>query len=237
MFRIAICEDEEIQRQYEIQMIEKWAVKHGRRVSTDSFVSAEQFLCTCEEQDIYDVLILDIQMGKMNGMELAETLRERGMQTNIIFMTGVADYALKGYEVGAIRYILKPVKEEQFFLVLDEVYERSKQIKKDLFLLEQGGTVSKIKYSEIVYFEARGHYVYMCLMKSSMEWKASFSSVAAVLPENRFFLLRRGLYVNLEQVQSITRTDCILSTGEALPVARNRYKELNQAFIDFYTHS
>ena len=227
----------------------------GCQLVLDTYVSAEQFLFESEDKPPYDVLIFDIQMKNINGMELAKTLRKRGCDSEIIFVTGVPDYAIEGYEVGAIRYILKPVKPEVLKSLLDKVYESRQKKAEDYFVLGQGADLERIPFEKIVYIEARGHYVFMKGADFEREWKASFSDVAKSLEKNdgtadgtnrseskienkaagRFFCLRRGLLVNLSHVARITRTDCVLDNGEVLPVARGVYKDLNDAFIAYFT--
>ena len=217
----------------------------GCQLVLDTYVSAEQFLFESEDKPPYDVLIFDIQMKNINGMELAKTLRKRGCDSEIIFVTGVPDYAIEGYEVGAIRYILKPVKPEVLKSLLDKVYESRRKKADDYFVLGQGADLERIPFEKIVYIEARGHYVFMKCADFEREWKSSFSDVAKSLGKNdgacdsnatgRFFCLRRGLLVNLSHVARITRTDCILDNGEVLPVARGVYKELNDEFIVYFT--
>lgn len=136
--------------------------------------------------------------------------------------------------VGAVRYLLKPVHEADFLTLLDKLYSDRKKGADSYFLLELGGNVRKIKLDEILYAEARGHYVYMKTNSSEEEWKGSFSPLQTELESKGFFLLKRGLLVNLAQVEQISRTECILADQTALPVARSKYRELNQAFITYY---
>lgn len=232
--RIAICEDDKASRDYESQLIHQWGQKNQLKLTVDSFSSAENFLFESEDKLEYDLLLLDIQMGKMNGFELAKTLRGRGFTGSLAFLTGIMDYAIEGYEVGAVRYILKPVKENQLFQVLDTVYEDFKKQGDEVFLLQMGNDVSKIPFDQIIYVEARGHYVHLQGKDFEKEWKASFGSVSFAFDDKGFFCLRRGLLVNLLHVSKITKTECTLTNGEMLPVARNNYDDLNRAFIDFY---
>ena len=170
----------------------------------------------------------------MNGMELAKTLRRRGCDAVIIFITGVPDYAIEGYEVGAVRYILKPVKEDVLNGLLDSAFEERQKKSEDYFMLGQGTELEKISFEKILYIEARGHYVFLKGVDFEREWKAGFAETAVAFDGKDFFCLRRGLMVNLAHVQRITRTNCILEGGETLPVARGVYKELNEAFIEFF---
>ena len=236
MFRIAICEDEKVILDFESSLVKQWGegpLCKGE-LELDTYVSSEQFLFESEDKAPYDVLIFDIQMKNMNGMELAKKLRSRGCEAVIIFITGVPDYAIEGYEVGAVRYILKPVKGEVLSGLLDTAFAERQKKAEDFFVLGQGADVEKISFKKIIYVEARGHYVFLKGTDFEREWKAGFSETVTAFDGRGFFCLRRGLLVNLSHVQRITRTDCILDNGETLPVARGVYKELNDAFISFF---
>ena len=231
MFRIAICEDEKVILEYESSLVKEWGEARGCKLELDEYVSAEQFLFESEDKAPYDVLIFDIQMKGMNGMELAKKLRARGCDSALIFATGVKDYAIEGYEVGAVRYILKPVKADVLNGLLDSIYAERQTKAEDFFVLGQGSDLERISFEKIIYIEARGHYVYMKGADFEREWKSSFAQASSSFEEKNFFCLRRGLLVNLKHVSKITRTDCILDDGESLPVARGMYKDLNEAFI------
>ena len=236
MFRIAICEDEQVILDLESSIVKEWGEASLCRgaFELDTYVSSEQFLFESEDKAPYDVLIFDIQMKNMNGMELAKKLRARGCDSVIIFVTGVPDYAIEGYEVGAVRYILKPVKPELLKELLDAAFTERQKKAEDYFVLGQGADLEKIPFEKIVYIEARGHYVFLKGTDFEREWKTSFSETAEAFDDRQFFCLRRGLLVNLSHVARITRTDCVLDGGEVLPVARGAYKELNEAFIEFF---
>ena len=231
---IAICEDEKVVLDFESSLVTKWAADAGCPLQLDTYTSSEQFLFESEDKAPYDLLIFDIQMKNMNGMELAKKLRARGVDAVIIFITGVPDYAIEGYEVGAVRYILKPVKEDVLKGLLDSVWGERQKKAEDFFVLGQGSDLEKISFEKIVYIEAWGHYVYLKGIDFEREWKAGFAETAAAFDGKGFFCLRRGLLVNLAHVSRITRTDCLLDDGESLPVARGVYKELNEAFIEFF---
>lgn len=234
MFRIAVCEDETAQREYITKLLETWQEKTGEPVLTDTYTSAEQFLFETEGKDSYHLLLLDIQMGQMNGMELARKVRERDGKVGIVFLTGIREYAIEGYEVGAIRYLLKPVKEEDFFALMQQIKDAVKEQEQDYFFFQAAGATHRVPFAEILYAEAEGHYVCLKTADKEWKWKENISSLAVELEKKGFFLLRRGLYVNLAQVSQIGKTECVLENGECLPVSKARYRALNEAFIAFY---
>lgn len=234
MFRIAVCEDENVQVEYLKKLLGKWQEESDEKVSVDTFCSAEEFLFKVEETKPYDLLLLDIQMGKMNGIELARKIREQDKTVKIVFLTGIKDYAIEGYEVGAVRYLLKPVKEAEFFDLLDKLFAEVKEQKEEYFLFQTGGTTNRVPFSDILYVEADGHYAVIKTAENQWKWKTNFSSLSEEFETHNFFLLRRGLYVNLAQVSQIGKTECVLESGETLPVSKSRYQELNERFIAYY---
>lgn len=232
--QIAVCEDDKITREYEKTLIEKWSQKTGIPALVDLYSSAENFIFESEDKKQCDLLLLDIEMGKMNGFELAKMIRSRGFNGALIFLTGIPDYAIAGYEVGAIRYLLKPIKENDFFNVLDLVHSEFSRREKEVFILQTGSDLEKIPFENIIYIEADGHYIHLkgCNSTGEKQWKCSFSSISSEFEQHGFFCLRRGFLVNLEHVSKITRTECFLDNEEIIPVARNKYIELNEAFIN-----
>ena len=201
MYRIAICEDEKVILDFESSLINEWAkgpLCHGE-YQLESYPSAENFLFESPDKAPYDLLIFDIQMKNMNGMELAKKLRQNSCKSSIIFITGIPDYAIEGYEVGAVRYIIKPIKKEVLFPLLDSLYQESKKKAQNYFVLNQGSDIERISYDQILYLEAQGHYVFLKTENFDRQWKASFSQVSQELCHNRpatvppFFCLRRGL--------------------------------------------
>ena len=234
MFRIAVCEDEKAQIEYLQMLLEQWSVRSGNKMTVDTYTSAEQYLFETEEKQSFDLLLLDIQMGCMNGVELARKVRERDAKVSIVFLTGIKDYAIEGYEVGAVRYLLKPVKEAELFALLDRLCEAAKEQKENYFLFQTVGVTSRVPFSDIFYAEADGHYVCLKTSEKEWKWKENISSRSGELEAKGFFLLRRGLYVNLSKVEQIGKTECILENGEVLPVTKARYQALNEAFIAYY---
>ena len=149
MFRIGICEDDAAQRGHLKNCIEKWTEKRQQRVQLCEFSDAEQFLFDYEDRTDYDLLILDIQMGEMNGMELAKRIRREDREVKNICLTGIKDAAIEGYEVGAVRYLLKPLKQDVLESLLDMINTERKRKQENCFLFVQNGTTVRMPYSQI----------------------------------------------------------------------------------------
>lgn len=114
-YKIAICDDSEADRQYVAGLAAKWAASAGHTIQTALFSSAENFLFHYAEKNDYDILLLDIEMGEMDGVTMAKKLRRDNDTVQIVFITGYSDYISEGYEVAALHYLVKPVKQEKLF--------------------------------------------------------------------------------------------------------------------------
>ena len=123
-YKIAICDDSDVDREYVTNMVKRWAESLGYLVQLDTFSTAEGFLFHYEEEKDYDILLLDIEMGDMDGVTMAKHLRKENDTVQIIFITGYSDYISEGYEVAALHYLMKPVKEEKLCSVLERATER-----------------------------------------------------------------------------------------------------------------
>lgn len=236
MIRIAFCEDEKPQLEYIVGLIETYGKKHHKTFAIDTYTSAEQFLFAWEDEAPYDLFILDIQLGQMNGMELAKRIREQDKDCRIIFLTGLKDYAIEGYEVGAARYLLKPVQKKTLYELLAKLSEEIEANEVNYFLFRASGQTRRIPFSDIYYIEADGHYLNIRTNQGDDRWKASLSSVVPEFEKNNFVMTHRGLYANLAHIERIGRAECFLDNGETLPISKTRYKELNQAFIAYYQY-
>ena len=154
---IAICDDSSADRQYIADMVNKWAEQSGKAVFLTMFPSAENFLFRYRDKSDYDILLLDIEMGGMDGVSMAKELRRVDDAVQIIFITGYSDYISEGYDVAALHYLMKPVREEKLFSVLDRAAE--KLLKNERMLtFEVGGEMLRVPVFRIRYAEVYGNY-------------------------------------------------------------------------------
>lgn len=231
---IAICEDDRAEIEYMKSLLAGWAEEKQVDCHVDAYISAEQFLFSFDKDFPYHVYILDIQMGGMNGMELAKKIRERDSHAVLVFLTGLSDYALEGYEVEAFRYLIKPVKEKEFYGVMTQIAKNLRKNEHAYFILDRGGELIKIPYTDIWYIEAQGHYVELSYPGGKIRWKAGIGSRQGEFEENGFVMTRRGVLVNINCINRVTKTACILDNGESISISRNCYRHVNEAFIGYY---
>ena len=123
MVTIAICDDEEIQRNLLKKLVEAWAVRRNHALRVSLFASGKELLEGWKKER-YDIVLLDIQMPDMDGMDAARRLRETDGQTGIFFVTGYEDYLVQGYEVEAFRYLLSLSPEPSVWAAWGAIIEK-----------------------------------------------------------------------------------------------------------------
>ena len=229
MISFAICDDSPADIRFLSECVRGWAQKKGETVRLESFSSAEAFLFRYEENKAYDILLLDIEMGGMNGVELAKQVRRENEAVQMVFITGYSDYIAEGYEVAALHYLMKPIRPEKLWEILDRAVVKCRQIERSL-LLETSGETARIPLPEIRYLEVRRNYV---TVHGRREYtvKRTLSELERELDE-RFFRIGRSLIVNLHFVRRVTKNDVYLADGTALPLPRGMYEPLNRAIIN-----
>lgn len=228
-YKIAICDDSDADRQYVLNMVERWAASSGHVVQTDTFPSAENFLIHYAEESDYDILLLDIEMRAMDGVTMAKKLRKNNDTVQIIFITGYSDYILEGYEVAALHYLMKPVKEEKLCSVLDRAAEKLSKNEKVLNF-EIGGEMVRVPIYKIRYADVSGNYVTIHA-RTDVTVKMTLGELEKQLDE-RFYRAGRSTIINLTQISRVTKMEVKLSDGTAIPLPRRAYDGINRAIIN-----
>ncbi|MDE7003788.1 MAG: LytTR family DNA-binding domain-containing protein [Oscillospiraceae bacterium] len=227
--RFAICDDDQDYARYLEGLAARWAARAGTRLEVERFPSAQAFLFRYEERQDFDVLLLDIEMGGMDGVELARTVRRENDDVQIVFVTGYADYIAQGYEVSALHYLTKPVDEQKLFQVLTRAVGRLRRNEKALTLTLPGQTV-RLPLSQVRYLEVLHNYV---TVHAGLDYtvKRPLSELEKEL-DGRFFRVGRSCILNLSFIRRASRTQAELTTGEHIPLPRGQYDKLNRAIID-----
>ena len=228
-YKIAICDDSDADRQYVLSMVDRWAVTAGHVVHTDTFTSAEKFLFHYAEESDYDILLLDIEMGAMDGVTMAKQLRKNNDTVQIVFITGYSDYISEGYEVAALHYLMKPVREEKLCSVLDRAAEKLSKNEKVLNF-EISGEMVRVPIYQIRYAGVFGNYVTIHAL-ADVTVKMTLGELEKQLDE-RFYRVGRSTIINLTQISRVTKTEIKLSDGTAIPLPRGAYDGINRAIIN-----
>ena len=229
IYNIAICDDEAADRTYLSMLSQEWSSRNACSVQISEFTSAENFLFRYADKKDYDILLLDIEMGEMDGVSMARKLRRDNDIIQIIFITGYADYISDGYEVDALHYLIKPVKEEKLFQVLDKAAKKLVSKEKVMNLMS-GGEMVRIPVYQIHYVEVNGNYVTIHGVQK-VTLKLTLSDLEKML-DSRFFRAGRSVLVNLTKIRKVTKKEIYLMDGSVIPLPRGAYESVNRAIIN-----
>ena len=227
-YRVAIVDDNNTDAEFVQSMLNIWAQDRQISVQPQRFTSAENFLFHYAEDKSWDILLLDIEMGQMDGVTMAKQVRRDNETVQIVFITGYSDYIAEGYEVAALHYLMKPVNTEKLFTVLDRALEKCKQEERCLNL-EISGEMVRLPFYEIRYLDVHQNYVTIHAGNDHTV-KRTLGDFEKELDE-RFFRAGRSLIVNLRCIRRVTRTEVHLADGTILPLPRGAYEPLNRAII------
>lgn len=236
MLHVAVCDDERIVLRELEEEVREWARSEGEVCSVETFASADAFWFIWEERKDLDLLLLDIEMPGMDGMELARRLRQAEECINIIFVTGNPDYALEGYDLEAVSYIMKPVRRERLQAALGRARDRIARRAAVLVPLS-GGEVERLYVSDICFLESDGHM--------SFVWKKDGTRLVSKMGiqqleqellncSDAFFKPHRSYFINLDHVERIGKKDVRMRNQMLVPIARGKWEPLNQAYMEYF---
>lgn len=191
---IAIIDDEKIQAELLKKYVQNWAYEKEVTVLIETFFSAESFDFSYTMDKKYDILLLDIQMPGQNGIELAKQIRKEDQLVNIIFITAVTDYISEGYDVSAINYLIKPIKEKKLFECLDKALMRIPKEEKTI-LIDAQGEILRINQKDIIYIEAFAHSIDINTVKGRYTARKNISNIEKELEEDAFVRCHRSYIV------------------------------------------
>ena len=230
-YRIAVCDDEQSQLQSLTKKLSLYAEAHHVSFHIDTYPSAEAFLFAFEENRNIDLLLLDIEMAEMNGIELAKKVRADNETIQICFITGYPDYMNQGYDVEALHYLIKPVSTDKLFNVLDR-FMKAIETQPRFFLFSVGKEVVRVYEKGLFYGEAQGHYIVLHTKQGELKLRVTMPELENQLGEG-FFRASRSFVVNLRYVTRITKTDIVLEDGTAVPLGKGLFDQANTALITF----
>ncbi|MCL2002695.1 MAG: LytTR family DNA-binding domain-containing protein [Oscillospiraceae bacterium] len=229
MYRVAICEDEAfIRREQEAAcraILERLNIEYQLSV----FEASAAFWDAFSGGERYDLLLLDIMMDETDGMELARKIRGHDNSAAIVFVTSNPDYALHGYDVNALHYLMKPLDAAALERLIEADHQRRSH--QPFLIVKSGAQNLRIPAKDILYLENTGRRVKIAMTNGTAEVSGKLSDLLESLPGSAITRCHVGYAVNMRQIRELTRTDAIAMNGRKIPVSRAYSKAAQKAFL------
>ncbi|MDD3251161.1 MAG: LytTR family DNA-binding domain-containing protein [Lachnospiraceae bacterium] len=230
MIRIAIVEDERLFMEQLQDYIHRYEKESGRQIRITTFADGEDI--TENYRGEFDIILMDIQMRFMDGMTAAEKIRRLDQEVIIMFITNMVQYAVRGYEVDAMDYVLKPVEYFAFSQKLEKAIGRMNKAGQEFVMVATEAGMQKLSVSEIYYIESQGHYARYRLGSGEVTSRITLKELEEAMCEHGFFRCGKGYLVNMRHVDGIVGGDCMIH-GEQIPISRNKKKEFMELLIQY----
>lgn len=235
IYQVAVCEDDPIVLDGISRMCREILQEDGVMHEIEGFSSSAELLRAIEiGKKSFDILLLDIEMEGMTGLELAEQLRRADNWVSIIFITGNAKYLAEGYGVQPVHFLLKPPSREKLAKALRT--DRKRNCRPKSVLLQKSSRILRLSLGDIEYVESANHEILIHQKKEKQIFPMSMTELVSLLPTGQFCRCHNRFLVNLEEVKEFERTFLSLYSGAEIPIGRKYYKEVQIAFVQYLNY-
>lgn len=231
MLRIAIVEDESLYQEQLIDFLNQFQREKKIPIESKLYTDGDEFVDSYEAQ--FDIVLMDVQMPLMDGMSAAEEIRKIDSKVVIIFITNMAQYAIKGYAVDALDYVLKPITYFPFSERLEKAIERLQNRETKYITIKVKSGYTRLQLSDIYYVESQGHKLIFHTKEGKVESNGAMKDLEKELDDYYFFRIHKGYLVNLNHVDGINEQGAVIS-GEELPISRAKRKLFMKAVANHW---
>ena len=230
MIRIAMVEDEAAVREQLQGYIQRYTRQYGTEFAMTEFSDGMEILDAY--RPVYDIVLLDVEMKHLDGMETARRIRELDRDVVLLFITNMAQYAIKGYAVGALDYVLKPVPYFAFSQQLQKAEEKLRRRARHYLAVPVEGGLRRLDTAQIYYMESEGHRVHFYTEEGEFSAPGALKTFEEKLADLPFARCNSGYLVNLAQVKSVQQGLAQVGPYE-LQVSRPKRKSFLAALADY----
>lgn len=232
MIRIAICEDEQPLLDQLTDRVKAILDKNLIAYNIESFRNGSALLAREE----FDILLLDIAMEPLDGLELARRLRRRGDESRLVFITAHQQYAIDAYDVQAFHYLVKPVDIEKLERILLKLCASLQKERERALVVRQGTAVRRVPLELVLYLEVLDRKIYLHTAEEAVPFYGKLEELEPMLP-GTFFRCHRSYIVNLRHVRYYNKGEIRLDNEEIIPLSKRRYKSFGLAFMHYLKES
>ena len=230
MYQIALCDDDVNFIQQFLPRIKKELLANDPDGIIDTFTSISQLESRMASGTQYDLILLDILICGDNGYDFAKRLRNKGIQTDIIFITSTTDYAVSGYEVSPLLYLIKPVSDERLSYAFSVFLKKHTPTRVVLKLNQE---YQSLNITDILYVEVSGHTTIIHTTTDQIKLRMPLSTLEQQLPSHCFSRSHQSFLVNCRFIRTLRTAQIELVNGVYIPVSKYRIKEVRRYFFEY----
>lgn len=233
MYKIAICDDEQIFIKELKKILKRYADEADKTFCFFEFHDGIQLLENFQPD--FDLIFLDIKMEKINGLKTAEDIRKIDSAVGLFFLTSLPQYVWKGYEYGAVNYLLKPVKYGRLKMELDRFFSCYQGREEPYITFSNSAGKFKVLYKNLRYAETAGHNVLLHFEGQEQSIYKNMKEITSILELQRQFVRCHASFIlNMAYVKRVENLEVVLTTGERIPVSQPKRKEFMGKLADYW---
>jgi DNA-binding LytR/AlgR family response regulator len=237
MMKIVVCDDNEQERKQIVHMVKEYfearrSEEKNEVIDVGNSMELAEWISNGKR---FDIILLDVIMPTLNGIELASEIRNFDTSVKIIFLTASAEFAVKSYSVQAFHYLLKPIQTNELYSVLENACFDICNSLKEFILVSTQNEHRKVFFSTLLYIEVVGRKIYLNQLSGAVVQSYGLISKIeeTLLKDKRFIKPHRSYIVNMDYVKTLTKDGFITISNQFVPVSRNVYKKVKQTFFEY----
>jgi DNA-binding LytR/AlgR family response regulator len=235
---IAICDDDNSELEKIKSAVETFIAlkQHEHQIAVQIFTNGNDLLSYISRHGSFDLLILDIIMPGINGLEIAEEIRSNNSACKIIFLTSSPEFAVHSYKVRAFYYFLKPFSDSELIVQLEKALDEMAVEQSSSIIIKGKSKLTRVQIHKIRYLESVKHVVFFHLHNN--EALSCYGSMEEfhdiLLADNRFVKCHKSFIVNMNYVISISKKDFVLADKTLVPISKQVFQQVKNAYINYF---
>ena len=237
--KIAACDDDVMFLQTLQEYLNQYGMEYNCKIDYQIFVNPLELVTQIEKGVQYDVIFIDIVMPGIDGIQCAKDIRAYDEYVKIIFLTGSVDFALESYAVRAYNYLIKPIKKENLFIVLNQLEKELANTKENILLIKSRSGIVKIPLSKLEYCEMVNRKIIFYMFDGKeYEGNMRMNDLEEKLkPFGMFLRSHRSFLVNMDYIQTLTMQNIIMDSDTKIPIPKKKYIQIKQVYMEYIFHS
>lgn len=232
--RAAVVEDDIAYREILCGYIEKYSVEYETPIQAEAFSDGRDIVERYEGGPGFDIIFLDIEMKYLDGMDAARQIRKKDQDAVIVYITNMAQYAVRGYEVEALDFIVKPVEYDIFVSKMKKAQKTIMARKDQFIIIHNKFEIRKLLMKEIVYVEVRNHSLMYHTIKETYTCSGNLKQAEREIASTAFSRCNSCYLVHMYHVTKVAKDHIVVSNGDVLSISRPRRKQFMKEMTDYF---